>query len=192
LTGGIAAGKSEALAAFARLGAATLSTDAVVHELLDDPLVRARLLDRWGGEVVAGDTVDRGRVGAIVFDSTEELAWLESLLHPLVGERVAEWRIALEPGHELAVVEVPLLFETGMQDAFDATVAVVAAAETRAQRAGLRGTELLESRSDRQLPQEEKAARATYVLVNDGSLATLEREVAALMERLTQVTPSGA
>jgi dephospho-CoA kinase len=79
-----------------------------------------------------------------------------------------------------------------MQDAFDATVAVVAADEMRAQRAGLRGTELLESRSDRQLPQEEKAARATYVLVNDGSLAALEREVAALMERLTQVTPSGA
>jgi dephospho-CoA kinase len=192
LTGGIAAGKSEVLAAFGRLGAATLSTDAVVHELLDDPLVRARLLDRWGGEVIAGETVDRGRVGAIVFDSTEELAWLEALLHPLVGERVAEWRITLEAGHDLAVVEVPLLFETSMQDAFDATVAVVAADETRAHRAGLRGTELLESRSDRQLPQEEKAARATYVLVNDGSLAALEREVAALMERLTQVTPSGA
>jgi dephospho-CoA kinase len=174
------------------LGAATLSTDAVVHELLDDPLVRARLLDRWGAEVVAGDTVDRGRVGAIVFDSTEELAWLESLLHPLVGERVAEWRMAIEPGYELAVVEVPLLFETRMEDAFDATVAVVAADETRAHRAGLRGTELLESRSDRQLRQEEKAARATYVLVNDGSLAALERDVAALMERLTQVTPSGA
>jgi dephospho-CoA kinase len=174
------------------LGAATLSTDAVVHDLLEDAAVRDRLLDRWGREVVADGTVDRGRVGAIVFDSTEELAWLESVLHPLVGERVAEWRITLEPDHDLAVVEVPLLFETSMQDAFDATVAVVAADETRAQRAGLRGTELLESRSDRQLPQEEKAARATYVLMNDDSLATLEREVAALMERLTQVTPSGA
>ena len=140
--------------------------------------------------MVAGDTVDRGRVGAIVFDSTEELAWLESLLHPLVGERVADWRITLEPEHDLAVVEVPLLFETSMQDVFDATVAVVAGDETRAHRAGLRGTELLESRSDRQLPQEEKAARATYVLVNDGTLAALEREVAALMERLTQPTRS--
>jgi dephospho-CoA kinase len=192
LTGGVAAGKSEALAAFARLGAATLSTDAVVHELLDDPPVRARLLDRWGVEVVAGGMVDRGRVGAIVFDSAEELAWLESVLHPLVGERVADWRISLGSEYDLAVVEVPLLFETSMQDAFDATVAVVASDETRARRAGLRGTELLESRSDRQLSQEEKVARATYVLVNDDSLATLEREVAALMERLTQSTPSGA
>lgn len=178
------------LAAFERLGAATLSTDQVVHDLLDDPAVRDRLMDRWGGEVFADGAVDRGRVGAIVFDSTEELAWLESLLHPLVGERVAAWGSAISPEVELAVVEVPLLFETSMQDAFDATVAVIAEDETRARRAGVRGTELLEPRSDRQLPQEEKAARATYVLVNDGSLETLEQEVAALMERLTQPTPS--
>jgi dephospho-CoA kinase len=156
-----------------------------VHELLDDPEVRARLLDRWGGEVVAEGTVDRGRIGAIVFDSTEELAWLESLLHPLVGERVARWKDALSPDVEVAVVEVPLLFETGMQDAFDATVSVVASDETRARRAGLRGTDLLESRSDRQLPQDEKASRANHVIVNDGSLEELERQVAALMRRLT-------
>jgi dephospho-CoA kinase len=167
------------------LGAATLSSDAVVHELLEDPDVTARLLDRWGGEVVAEGTVDRGRVGSIVFDSTEELAWLESLLHPLVGERVSEWRDALGPDIELGVVEVPLLFETGMEDAFDATVSVVAADETRARRAGLRGTELLESRSNRQLPQAEKAERATHVIVNDGSLDELERQVAALVGRLT-------
>jgi dephospho-CoA kinase len=169
-----------------------MSADAVVHELLGDPSVRDRLLDRWGGEVVADGTVDRGRVGAIVFDSTEELAWLESLLHPLVGARLAAWGSGLAPEVELAVVEVPLLFETSMEDSFDATVAVVAADETRARRAGLRGTEMLEARSDRQLPQEEKAARATYVLVNDGSLETLERAVAALMERLTQSATSSA
>jgi len=154
--------------------------------LLDDPDVTSRLLDRWGGEVVAEGTVDRGRVGAIVFDSTEELVWLESLLHPLVGERVSQWRDSLGPDVELCVVEVPLLFETGMDDAFDATVSVVAVDETRAHRAGLRGTELLESRSDRQLPQAEKAARATHVIVNDGSLDELERQVAALMGRLTR------
>ena len=163
-----------------------------MHELLDDPAVRDRLLDRWGGEVVASGVVDRGRVGAIVFDSTEELAWLESLLHPLVGEHVAEWRSSLSPELELAVVEVPLLFETDMQDAFDATVAVVSADETRARRAGLRGTELLESRSDRQLPQREKADRATHVIVNDGSLEDLERQVADLMQRLTQSSRSSA
>jgi dephospho-CoA kinase len=163
-----------------------------VHELLDDPAVRDRLVERWGGGVVGEGIVDRGRVGAIVFDSTEELAWLESLLHPLVGEKVAEWRNALSPTAELAVVEVPLLFETAMEGAFDATVAVIAADETRARRAGLRGTDLLESRSDRQLPQGEKADRATHVIVNDGSLDELERQVAALVERLTQSSRSGA
>ena len=162
----------------------------MVHELLDDAAVRDRLVDRWGAEVAAGGVVDRGRVGAIVFDSTEELAWLESLLHPLVGERVVAWRSGLAP--QLAVVEVPLLFETDMQDAFDATVAVIAADETRAHRAGLRGTELLESRSDRQLPQVEKADRATHVIVNDGSLEDLERQVADVMERLTRSSRSGA
>jgi dephospho-CoA kinase len=141
--------------------------------------------------VVAEGTVDRGRVGAIVFDSTEELAWLESLLHPLVGERVGEWRDALARDVELAVVEVPLLFETGMGDAFDSVVAVVAADEIRARRAGLRGTELLESRSERQLSQEEKAARANHVIVNDGTIEQLERQVAALMERLTGSTRAG-
>jgi dephospho-CoA kinase len=192
LTGGIAAGKSAALAAFGRLGAATLSTDAVVHELLDDREVKDRLVERWGGEVVGEGIVDRGRVGAIVFDSTEELAWLESLLHPLGGEKVAEWRNALSPTAGLAVVEVPLLFETAMEDAFDATVTVVADDETRARRAGLRGTDLLESRSDRQLPQDEKADRATHVIVNDGSLDDLERQVAAVVERLTQSSRSSA
>ena len=145
----------------------------------------ARLLDRWGGEVVAEGAVDRGRVGAIVFDSTEELAWLESLLHPLVGVRVGEWRNELSPNLELAVVEVPLLFETNMEDVFDATVAVIAADEARARRAGLRGTELLEGRSDRQLSQEEKADRANHVIVNDGTLEQLEQQVAELTKRLT-------
>jgi dephospho-CoA kinase len=154
--------------------------------------VKSRLLERWGGEVVAEGAVDRGRVGAIVFDSTEELAWLESLLPPHMGERVVEWREELSPDVEVAVVEVPLLFETAMQDAFDATVAVIAADEARARRAGLRGTDLLEGRSDRQLPQAEKADRATHVIVNDGSLDELERQVAALMERLTQSSRSSA
>jgi dephospho-CoA kinase len=184
LTGGIAAGKSAALAAFGRLGAATLSSDAVVHQLLEDPEVRDRLVERWGNEVAPQGTVDRGRVGAIVFESPEELAWLESTLHPLVGKHVAEWRAALEPGAQLAVVEVPLLFETAMEDAFDSTVAVVADDETRASRAGLRGTELLEARSDRQLPQPEKAARADHVITNDGSLEDLERQVSELARAL--------
>lgn len=119
-----------------------------------------------------------------MFDAPEELAWLESLLHPLVGARVAEWRAGIGADVALGVVEVPLLFEAAMEDAFDVTVAVVADDETRAGRAGLRGTELLEGRSERQLPQPQKAARADYVIINDGSLEDLERQVSELAELL--------
>ncbi len=126
LTGGIGAGKSEALAAFERLGAATLSTDRVAHDLLDDEEVRSALVDRWGEEVASGGGVDRERVSEIVFNDRDELAWLESVTHPRVGAHVLEWRQGLGREVALAVVEVPLLFEAAMEDAFDATVAVVA------------------------------------------------------------------
>jgi dephospho-CoA kinase len=186
LTGGIAAGKSEALAAFERHGAATLSSDLVVHELLDDPETRGRLVERWGERVLADGRVSRERVGEIVFERPDELAWLESLLHPLVGDRIVAWRGDLDPSAPVAVVEVPLLFETGLETAFDATICVVAADQARARRAGERGIELLEGRSSRQLSQDEKAARATYLIRNDGSLADLEREVVRLIGLLAE------
>ena len=192
LTGAVASGKSEALAAFARLGAATLSSDAVVHDLLGSQEVRERLVERWGEPVLADGGVDRGRVGAIVFERPDELAWLESILHPLVGGRVAEWLQSLPADTALAVVEVPLLFETGMEAAFDATVCVVADDSTRAARARDRGTRLLEGRSGRQLSQEEKAARATHVIPNDGSLAELEEQVARLVPELVTLAPGAA
>jgi dephospho-CoA kinase len=184
LTGAIAAGKSEALAALGRLGAATLSSDAVVHELLSSERVRELLVERWGAEVAPGGEVDRARVGAIVFDQPDELAWLESALHPLVGERIAAWRASLPDDVPLAVVEIPLLFETGLESSFDATVAIVAEDATRVERAGERGTEALEGRAARQLPQDEKAARATYVVHNDGAVADLEAALEALVAEI--------
>ena len=192
LTGAVAAGKSEAMAAFARLGAATLSSDAVTHELLGGSEVREQLVERWGEAVLVDGRVERARVGEIVFGRPDELAWLESVLHPLVGARIADWRQSLPADTSLAVVEVPLLFETGMEHAFDATVCVVADDSVRAARAGARGTELLEGRSARQLSQEEKAARATHVISNDGSLAELEERVAQLIPALAALSPEAA
>ena len=115
LTGGTGAGKSEALAAFSRLGAATVSADELVHELLGQDELRDRLTERWGDEVAPGGEIDRARVAAIVFERPEELAWLESQLHPLVAARVAAWRAGLPDQTRVAVVEVPLLFEIGME-----------------------------------------------------------------------------
>lgn len=184
LTGGIAAGKSEALAAFERLGATTISSDAVVHELLDREPLQSRLVERWGPEIASGGEVDRKRIGEIVFADPDELRWLESQIHPLVGERIGAWLTSLPAETRVAVVEVPLLFESEMESVFDTTVAVVASEETRRARAEARGHALFAERDARQLDQEEKAARADHVVSNDGSVEDLERELSALLEKL--------
>lgn len=184
LTGGIAAGKSEALAAFSRLGAATLSSDAVVHELLDSEPLVGRLVERWGSEVAPEGKVDRTRIGEIVFADPEQLTWLEGQIHPLVGERIAGWLLALPADAEIAVIEVPLLFESNMEKAFDTTVAIVTADEVRCERAAARGHALVDEREARQLAQEEKAEKAEHIVANDGSVAELERALSALIEKL--------
>jgi dephospho-CoA kinase len=186
LTGGIAAGKSEALAAFSRLGAATLSSDAVVHELLESEPLVGRLTERWGPEVAPEGRVDRNRIGEIVFADPEQLTWLEQQIHPLVGERIGGWLLALPAQTEIAVIEVPLLFEGEMASAFDKTVAVVTADEVRRERAAARGHALVDEREARQLSQEEKAERADHIVANDGSVEDLERALSALIEKLRE------
>ena len=184
LTGGIGSGKSEALAAFERQGVPTLSTDAVVHDLLGSPEVRDLLHERWGDRVLSGGEVDRSAVAAIVFDSPEDLAWLEATLFPRVGEHMVQWRAGLEGGHDVAVVEVPLLFEAGIEGAFDTTVAVLADEAVRVERAAARGHEGVEGRTGRQLSQEEKAKRADHVIRNDGTLSDLEQGVRGVLAEL--------
>ncbi|MGN6217673.1 MAG: dephospho-CoA kinase [Solirubrobacterales bacterium] len=184
LTGGIAAGKSEALAAFERLGAATLSSDAVVHELLESEPLLGRLVERWGPEVVSDGAVNRAKIGEIVFADPEQLTWLEGQIHPLVKERTAGWLRSLPEGTEVAVVEVPLLFEAGSDAVFDTTVAVVTADEVRRERAAARGHALVDEREARQLTQPEKAERAEHVVENDGSVEDLEQALSALLAKL--------
>jgi dephospho-CoA kinase len=184
LTGGIAAGKSEALAAFERLGAATISSDAVAHELLETEPLLPLLIERWGEDVAPGGHVDRDRIGAIVFADPEELKWLEAEVHPLVGERIGSWLAEVSEEREVAVVEVPLLFEAEMESVFDTTVAVIAADEVRGERVRARGHTLVDEREARQLAQAEKASRAEHVIENDGSIEDLERELSALVEKL--------
>jgi dephospho-CoA kinase len=184
LTGGIAAGKSEALAAFERLGAATISSDAVVHELLDSEPLVGRLSERWGPEVAPDGRVDRAKIGEIVFADRDELGWLEAQIHPLVGERIGSWLSSLPEDADVAVVEVPLLFESGMEKVFDTTVAVVATDELRRTRAEARGHVLVDERETRQLAQADKASRAEHVVENEGTVEDLERALSVLVERL--------
>ncbi len=185
LTGGIGSGKSTALAALAELGVATLSADAVVHELLGGDEVRDALVARLGPEVVDADgAVDRVAVAARVFERDEDRAWLEQTLWPRVGARMVEWRAAVDgrdPRPSAAVVEVPLLFESGMEGAFDTTIAVVADEPLRAARAEARGHTAIAERVARQLSQDEKAARAGHVVRNDGTREELKAELSRVL-----------
>ena len=189
LTGGIGAGKSTALAALARHGAVTLSTDRVVHELYESGDVRDAVAARFGPDVLDGDRVDRPALARAAFASDDDRGWLEQLLWPRVGERIAEFRQGadeLSPPPRAAVVEVPLLFESGSDHGFDATIAVIADEAIRRARASARGHEALSERAARQLTQQEKSQRATYTVVNDGTEAELERKLSAILDMLVQ------
>ncbi len=192
LTGGLGAGKSEALRALAELGAATLSTDAVVHELLATDELRDIVVGRLGERVAPNGALDRSLIAESVFGDDEARKWLEGELWPRVGKRVADWKQevdALDPPPPAAVVEVPLLFESGMDAAFDATIAVVADEDVRAERAGARGHASLAERTERQLSQEEKAQRADFEVRNDGGLDELRETLSRVLARLDTPSP---
>jgi dephospho-CoA kinase len=187
LTGGLGSGKSTAIAALARLGAAVISTDLVVHELYGTDEVREAVVARWGADVAPEGVVDRAAIARHVFAAPAEREWLEGLLWPLVGRRVWSFRIeqeAADPAPKATVVETPLLFEAGMHGMYDATIAVIADEQVRRERAAARGHEAVDERAARQMPQHEKAQRATFVVHNDGTEADLERTLSAVLAKL--------
>jgi dephospho-CoA kinase len=164
-----------------------LSSDQVVHDLLETEEVKDILTARWGEAVLSDGNIDRGAVAQIVFNKPDELQWLEQNLFPLVGAEMVAWRGDLEGSGQpprAAVVEVPLLFEAGVESAFDTTIAVVADEKLRAERAVSRDHQAVDERAARQLSQDEKASRADHVIHNDGSLEDLERNVRELLDRL--------
>ena len=185
VTGGIGAGKSETLRAFARHGAAVISSDDIVHDLLrEDPEVREAVLGRLGeGVLGADDQIDRGKVGRLVFSDPEALRWLEGLLHPRVVARYLRWRDELAEQPEppaVCVTEVPLLYEVGGESRFDKVVVVTASPQVRiARRLGP-----MRDRERRFLSDEEKAKRADFVYVNDGTRAELDEFVAGVVAAL--------
>jgi dephospho-CoA kinase len=172
ITGGIGAGKSAALEAFRRSGAATISSDEIVHRLYrEDQEVRDALIQRFG-------TTDRAAIARIVFDDPDELEWLEGLLHPRVVRAYQQW--ASEQTAPVTVTEIPLLYETGGEERFDVVVVITAPPEVRAKR-----RPVADARERRLIPDEEKVRRADYSYVNDASLAELDAFVADVMARLT-------
>ena len=190
LTGGLGSGKSESLRALAELGAATMSTDAVVHDLLASQELHDIVVERLGPEVAPDGRLDRSRIAERVFGDDEARSWLEGELWPRVGRHVADWRQeveALDPPPPAAVVEVPLLFESGMDAAFDATIAVIADESVREERAGARGHAAVSERAGRQLSQAQKAERADFEVRNDGTLDELRQTLSQVLAKLERV-----
>ncbi len=184
ITGGIGAGKSEALAAFGRHGAATVSSDEIVHHLLRRDDVKERVVERMGHGVVAPDgEIDRGALATTVFNDRDALTWLEQLLHPLVSQEYLTWREALgelPDAPKVAVTEVPLLFEVGGEKRFDKVVVITAPTKLRRARSAVAVNE----RESRLLPDAEKVKRADYAYVNTGSIEELDAFVASVMREL--------
>ena len=185
ITGGIGAGKSEALRAFARHGAATVSSDEIVHHLLVRDDVRDRVASRLGGGVVDPGTgkLDRQAIATVVFNDRDALEWLEELLHPLVSAEYLRWRdqlAALPDAPPVCVTEVPLLYEAGADSRFDKVVLVTAPRKLRDMRTEGRSL----GREERFIPDAEKRKRADYVYVNTGSLEELDEFVASVMSGL--------
>jgi len=185
ITGGIGAGKSEALAAFARNGAATVSSDEIVHHLLQRDDVKQRVVERLGNGVVAPDgELDRGAIGTAVFNDAAALRWLEQLLHPLVSGEYMQWRAdlgRLPNPPRVCVTEVPLLYEVGAEDRFDKVVVITAPAKLRRARSP---EVAVTERETRLLPDAEKVKRADYAYTNVGSIEQLDDFVASVMRDL--------
>ena len=186
ITGGIGAGKSEALRAFARHGAATVSSDEIVHHLLRRDAVKQAIVGRLGNGVLAPDgEIDRGALGTVVFNDRAALQWLEELLHPLVAAEYLQWREdlgALPDPPEVSVTEVPLLFETGGDARFDKVVVITAPEKLRRMRSDV----AVDGRESRLLADSEKVERADYSFRNLGSLEELDAFVASVMADLTK------
>jgi dephospho-CoA kinase len=193
ITGGIGAGKSTALDAFRRHGAATVSSDEIVHHLLrTDPDVKRALVERLGEEILDGEGVpDRERIALKVFKDREALDFLEQLLHPLVSREYLAWReqlAQLENPPRVCVTEVPLLYEVGGETRFDKVVVITAPSKLREARRGGRK----DDRESRLLPDREKVERADFAYVNTGTPEELDAWVAHVMATLSaeRSTPS--
>ncbi len=160
-----------------------------MHELYEGDEIRGAVVARWGPRMAPGGIVDRAQIARKVFGDPEERAWLEGELWPRVGAHVWEWYQGLGAAGDAkapraAVVESPLLFEAGMEAAYDATIAVIAEEGVREARAATRGHEAVAQRAARQLSQEEKSRRATYTVHNDGTETELEAALSDILAKL--------
>jgi dephospho-CoA kinase len=189
LTGNIGSGKSTVAALLAERGAAVIDADALARRATEDPVILRRIGETFGEGVERGGALDRAALARRVFGDDEARRALEAIVHPWVRAAAAaeEADLLARRAPEVVVHDVPLLFEGGLERGFDVTVVVTAPLATRVERSSRRSglsAEAVRARDAAQMPLEEKARRATYVVDNTGSHDDLTRAVASLWSAL--------
>ena len=194
LTGGIACGKSTVARMFSDLGVHVIQSDRIAHELYrPGELVYEEIVKRFGREIIRPDgEIDRPALAAVVFGQNR-IEELNRIVHPAVIEKQQEWMrgIAAREPDATVMVEAALIFEAGAKGRFDKMIVVTCKPEQKAGRFAARA-ELdeaaaqaeVERRARAQIPDEEKASRADYVIDNSGSLEQTRQQVANIFEEL--------
>jgi dephospho-CoA kinase len=191
LTGGIATGKSYVLDRFRRLGVPCLDADVLAHGVeAAGTEATALIAARFGTDVLAADgAVDRAKLGPIVFADPSARRELEAIVHPAVYRAVAAGVRAFEltGDYPFAVVDVPLLYETGAEKDFDRVVATSCPTAVQIARLVARGMseDAARQRLAAQWPAEKKASRADFVITTDGTFEETDRQVDAVYRKLT-------
>jgi dephospho-CoA kinase len=190
LTGGIATGKSYCLERFAALGASTIDADALAREVVTvGSTGLAAVVSAFGPDVLAADgSLDRPALGRIVFSDARARAALEAIIHPEVYRRIREWLANLSSRQQVAIADIPLVFETGHNHDFDAVVVAACAPEIQLRRVIDRdrlSDADARARIAAQWPIDEKVRRAHEVIWTDRGFAETDRQVREVYDRLT-------
>ncbi|MBS0628292.1 MAG: dephospho-CoA kinase [Verrucomicrobia bacterium] len=190
VTGGLSSGKSTVCQFLIELGAYVISADEIVHNLLSsDSNIRQKVVDLLGSDVLVNNQLNREAIAEKVFSQSTKLKSLESILHPLVLREIELKYQAIknDPKYTFFVAEIPLLYETETEALFDVVV-VVLAKESLCKERFLKKKQnnaKFSERMSRQMPQQEKAAKAHFVLLNNGTLAELKNEVVKFASNCT-------
>jgi len=196
LTGGIATGKSHVRARLESLGVPTVDADRLARDAVAPGSAGlAAVVRRFGTEVCDADgTLNRKKVGAIVFHDPQARRDLEQIVHPYVRERTERWFSSLDPERvPFAVADIPLLFEAHREPDFDAVIVTACEPATQLHRLMVRdglAEPAARERIAAQWPLQEKIARANYVIRTDGSFADTNRQVDEIAARL-RTQPTG-
>lgn len=193
ITGGLSSGKSTVCKIFQDLGAYTVSSDEIVHNILSsNRTLQTQIIDLLGSDILTNNLLDREKIAKKVFSDSEKLQALESLIHPAVFHEIQSQydSIKTDKRYELFVAEVPLLYETSSQGLFDIIVTVLSdenQSKERFKTMKNKSEAEFNHRMMRQLSPKEKAARADYIILNDGSIEELQSQVTQLLSKLRSI-----